>query len=59
MDSVGHHPIRDYIGRRKSTIARKVACRPIYEIFVEAERIPGTNLMVRWWYQDVVNEPDD
>ena len=30
MDDAGIHPIRLYIKRRKTTIAERVACCPIY-----------------------------
>ena len=53
------HPIMEYIRRRQATIAEKVACRPICELCVEAERTPGTSRGMRWSYQDVVNEPED
>ena len=48
-----------YIRRRKETIEERVACLPIYELCMEAERIPGTSRLVKWWYQDAVNEPED
>ena len=58
MESAGIHLIRLYIRRRQETIAERVACCPIYEPFMEAERIPGTSWLVRWWDQDAVNEPE-
>ena len=59
MDAAGLHPIREYIRRRQETIAENVTLCPIYELCVKEERIPGTIRMVRWWYQDVVNEPEE
>ena len=50
--------IMDYIRRRQSTIAENFAFRPVYKICVKAGRKPGTSQRVKWWYQDVVNEPD-
>ena len=35
MESVGLHPIGVYIKRRHTTIAERVACRPVYELFTE------------------------
>ena len=52
-------PIWEYIRGQQATIAERVACLPIYELCTEAERIPGTNQMVRWWDQDSVNEPEE
>ena len=43
MKAVRLHPIEEYIGRWQENIAEKVACRPIYEICVDAKRIPGTS----------------
>ena len=36
MDSVGIQPIGVYIKRCQTTIAERVACRPVYEICTEA-----------------------
>ena len=52
-------PITEYIRRSQATIEKKVACQPIYELCVEAERISGTIQMMIWWDQDVVNETEE
>ena len=49
----------EYITRRQATIAEKLACHPIYELFFELEQRPGTIRMMGWWDQDVVNEPEE
>ena len=49
----------EYIRRRQATIAEKVACLPIYELYTKVERISGMSQMMRWWDQDVVNESED
>ena len=59
MEAIGIHTIKEYISRRHATIAEKVACCPIYELCVEAERMMGMILMVIWWEQDVVNGPKE
>ena len=59
MEALGIHPIGEYIMRQRATIVEEVACRPIYELCTEAERMPGTSWMVRWWDQDAVNEPEE
>ena len=59
MESTGLHPIRIYIKRRKATIAERVACKPVYVLCTEAERMTGRIRMVRWWDQDVVNDPEE
>ena len=58
METARLHPIREYIRRRQANIAKKVVCRLIYEMYAVAERIPRTSRVVRWWDQEVVNEPD-
>ena len=58
MDTAGLHPIRVYIRRKPSTISERVDYRPIYELCTEAERMPGTIRLMKWWYQDAVNEPE-
>ena len=57
MEGAGLHPIRVYIKRRHTTIAERVACRPVYELCMESEWMPGTIRLVQWWDQDVVNQP--
>ena len=59
MDAAGLHPIVEYIRRWQETMAENLACRPFYELCVDAERMPWTIWMVRWWDQDVVNEPEE
>ena len=59
MEAAGVHPIGVYIRRRKSTIEERVACRPIYDIFTEAECILWTSRLVPWLDQEAVNEPED
>ena len=59
LEDAGLYPIMEYISRRKATIAEKVACHPIYELLVEAERRPGMSHRMIWWEQDVVNQPEE
>ena len=57
--SAGLHTFGVYTRRRKETIAERVSCLPIYELYKEVERMPGTSRLVRWWDQDAVNEPEE
>ena len=59
MEDVGLNTIVEYIKRWQATIVEKVACHLIYELCVKAEWMPGMSRMLRWWDQDVVNEPED
>ena len=59
METAGIHPIGVYISRRQATIAERVACRPIYELCMEVERMTGKRRLVRWWDQYAVNEPKE
>ena len=47
IEAAGLYPIRDYIRRRKVTIAENLAYHPIYELCDEAERMPGMIRMRR------------
>ena len=58
MEAAGIHPVGVYIKRRRTTVSERVACRPVYALCAEAERMPGTSRVVRWWDQDAVNEPE-
>ena len=59
MEAVGLHPIGVYIKRWDTTIADRVDCRPIYALCTEAERMLVMSRLVRWWYQDRLNEPEE
>ena len=59
MKSTGPHPIGDYIRIWQETIAENVSFCPIYELYVEAERVLGSIWVVIWWYLDVLNEPEE
>ena len=59
LESAGLHPIMEYIRKWQATISEKVTCCPIYELCVEAERRLGTSRRMRWWDQDVINEPEE
>ena len=56
MEAVGIHPILFYIRRRQMTIADRAACRSVYTLCTESERMTGAIRMVRWLDKDVVNE---
>ena len=58
MEATGINPIGVYIKRQQTTVAERVACRPVYALCKEAERMPGTSRLVQWWDQEAVNEPD-
>ena len=49
MESVGLHPIGVYIKRLRTTMDDRVAFREVYTFCTEAEIMPGTIRMVRWW----------
>ena len=59
LEAADLHPIHEYIQIRQNTISENVACHLIYEICNKADRRPGTSQMMRWWYQDVVHEPEE
>ena len=46
MEDAGIHPIRVYTKRRQTAISERVACRLVYALCMEAERIPGTSRLV-------------
>ena len=47
IKTAGIHPIGVYVGTRQATIAERVTCRPIYELCMDAEQMPGTSRLVR------------
>ena len=59
LEAAGLNPIMEYIRIRQETTEEKVACRPIYELCVKAERRTGMRQIMIWWDQDVVNEPEE
>ena len=59
LEYVGLYPINEYIRRWQVTIAENVVCHTINELCVKAEQRPGKIWKMRWWDQDVVNEPEE
>ena len=58
MEAAVLHSIMEYIRKWQATIAEKVAYCPIYDLCVDSEQRLGTNLRMRWWDQDVINESE-
>ena len=59
LEAAGLHSIQEYICRRQTTIVAHVACRPIYELYVETEWRTGTIQRMGCWDQDMVHEPEE
>ena len=59
MNAAGIHPIGVYIKGRKTNIAERVACRPVYSMCTDTEHILGTIWMVRCWDQYVVKDLEE
>lgn len=58
LEASGLHPIEEYITRRRETLKAQVVGRPIYQICMQTQRMPGTptNTQV-WWEQFTVDNP--
>ena len=52
LEEVGLHSVKEYIDRRRQTIAAWVVSRPIYVRCLGGERRPGTPRHQWWWEQD-------
>ena len=59
MNSAGIHHIRVYVKRRQRNISERVACKTVYALCTEAEKMLGMIWMVRWWDQDAVNKMEE
>ena len=53
LRKAGLHTISEYIGQRRSQIAKKIADRPILAECEGAERRRGTPRRQYWWEQDL------
>ena len=51
LEATGVWLIREYIRRRKATIAEYIAGRPIYKICTVADLMEGSSRFLRWWDQ--------
>ena len=58
-DAAGLHPIGVYIKRRQTTTVERLTYCLVYALCTEVERILGMIRMVRWWYQDAVNDLEE
>ena len=52
LDTAGLWPIKEYIQRRQATFVAQVACQPIYELCMGAEKIPVYIRFMMWWNPD-------
>ena len=46
-------PMKDYIWSRQANIAEYIANRPIFELCMGAEQIPGSSRFKKWWDKDI------
>ena len=53
MEEAGMWPMKLYIQRRKANITEYIVNHPINKLCAEVERMPGTNRLMRWWYQEL------
>ena len=53
LKKAGLHTISEYIGQRRTNIARKIRMRPVMEECEGAERRRGTPPRQYWWEQDL------
>ena len=44
--------IETYISRRQNKVMQYIVTQPIIDLFLEAERSPGSRLPKRWWEQE-------
>ena len=58
MDAMGLWPIKEYIWRRQATIAEHIVNCPIYELCTATEKMLGSSIFMRWWYQEINPEEE-
>ena len=51
LSIAGLYPIEIYISRRQNTVADYIACRPILDLCIKAERLSGSHTRQWWWEQ--------
>ena len=47
--------VETYVSRRQKTVAQFIVTMPIIDLCIEAERIPGPRVSMRWWEQEGVD----
>ena len=48
LETAGLWTIKEYIQQIRDTIAVQVACRPIYELCMGADRVLGASRFLQW-----------
>ena len=43
LSKAGLYTVEEYITRRQNTLAEAIACRPILDLCLESERLPGSS----------------
>ena len=55
MSEAGMQEVETYVSRRQNTVAQFIATRPIMDLCLAAERIPGPRIYKKWWEKDRVD----
>ena len=55
MAEAGLQEVETYISRLQNTVTQFIVTRPIMDLCLAAERIPGTQVSRRWWEQGSVD----
>ena len=57
MRAAGLEDIDTYVSRQQNTVAHYIAMRPILDLCLDAEMMPGSLVQKRWWEQEVLVFP--
>ena len=59
LKKAGLWSMREYIRRRQARMVQYIATRPIYDLCLETEALPGGTRTQRWWEQNFEPEEED
>ena len=52
MDEAGLQELENYVSCHQNTVTQLIEIRPIMDLFMVAERRPGSQVDRRWWEQE-------
>ena len=55
MEEAGLEEVDTYVSRRHNTTTQFITTRPIMDLYLAAERSPGSRATNRLWEKDVLN----
>ncbi len=58
LEEAGLFPLRVYLARRREYLNAFIQDRPLHNICINRDRLPGTPTGTKFWWETTLNAPD-